>query len=150
MSPLVIRQTAALVMEATAADFGTVCEPLETEADWRDPNQVKVLRDVHDRALYFSRAPLPYQREVPAGGWRGGRDYRRHVGIYAYRVAYLKHFVGLPVHPLEIAERLEQLRALADGARILVPDAVATCGVGIDTPADLTRFITELAARKIQ
>lgn len=147
MPPQVIRQAAALLADQDAADLGTVCEPLTSEADWRDPNQVKVLRDVHDRALYFSRAALPYHRDPAPMTWRGGRDYRRHVGIYAYRVAYLEHFVGLPPHPLELAERLEQLRALADGARILVPDAAAACGVGIDTPSDLARFEAAMRAQ---
>ena len=140
MPPSVIRQTAALVDDSIGVDIATVCEPFAQEADWRDANQVKVLRDVCDRALYFSRAPLPFQRDVTHSPWRGGRDYRRHVGIYAYRVAYLKHFVALPPNPLELAECLEQLRALADGARIIVPDAIAACGVGIDTPSDLARF----------
>ena len=142
MPPAVIRQTAALVAGSNGVEMATVCEPLTCDADWRDPNQVKVLRDVNDRALYFSRAPLPFSR-APDAPWRGGRDYRRHVGIYAYRVAYLKHFVALPPNPLELAERLEQLRALADGAHISVPDALAACGVGIDTPADLARFAAE-------
>jgi len=140
MSSLVVRQAASLIVERADTDIGTVCEPLTTEADWRDSNQVKVVRDVHDRALYFSRAPLPYPRDPGPAGWRGGRDYRRHVGLYAYRVEYLAHFVALPPHPLELAECLEQLRALADGARIVVPDAAAPCGVGIDTAADLARF----------
>lgn len=144
MSPHVIRQTAALLAVATPPDIGTVCEALTSEDDWRDPNQVKVVRDVHDRALYFSRAPLPYARDAGSGTWQGGRDYRRHVGIYAYRVDYLRYFVALPPHPLEVSEKLEQLRALAHGARIDVPDAAAACGVGIDTPADLARFEREL------
>ncbi len=145
MPPAVIRQIAKLVADVNNVEIATVCEPLTTEVDWRDPNQVKVLRDANDRALYFSRAPLPFSRE-PLGQWRGGRDYRRHVGLYAYRVAYLRHFVALPPHPLELAERLEQLRALADGARIQVPDALAVCGVGIDTPADLARVEAEFRA----
>ncbi len=144
MPSAVIRQTAALVAGSNDLEMATVCEPLTCDADWRDPNQVKVLRDVHDRALYFSRAALPFARE-PRAVWRGGRDYRRHVGIYAYRVAYLRHFVALSPHPLELAERLEQLRALADGARISVPDALVACGVGIDTPADLARFAAEFS-----
>ncbi len=143
MPAAVIQQVAALVLSDPAVDMATVCEPLEREADWRDPNQVKVLRDVRDKALYFSRAALPFQRDDPVGGWTVGREYRRHVGLYAYRVTYLQRFVGLPVHPLELAERLEQLRALANGACILVPDAVAPCGIGIDTAADLARFTTD-------
>lgn len=142
MPPSVVRQTAALVENSRDADIGTVCEPLLQEADWRDPNQVKVLRDVNDRALYFSRAPIPFQRDATCA-WRAGRKYRRHVGIYAYRAAYLKHFVALKPDPLELAECLEQLRALADGARIIVPDAIAACGVGIDSPTDLARFEAE-------
>lgn len=145
MPPTVIAQVAALLAAAPEVDIATVCEPFSGESDWCDPNQVKVLRDRRDRALYFSRAPVPYSRDGEP--WRPGREFRRHVGLYAYRAAYLQHFVRLPPAPLEIRERLEQLRALDDGATIQVPDADAPCGVGIDTPEDLARFAATLQDR---
>lgn len=140
MPAAVIRQVAACVA-AGACDIATVCEPLEP-AQVFDPNVVKVVRAANARALYFSRAPIPWDRAgfgaspavtVPDA-------YRRHVGIYGYRVAYLRHFVALPSGQLETIEALEQLRALAAGATIAVPDAVAACGRGVDTPADLERL----------
>ncbi len=96
------------------------------------PDVVKVVMGPPGRALYFSRAAIPYPRN-PEGvaGWR-------HVGLYAFRAAYLERFVGLPVSPLERRESLEQLRALEDGAAIGV--AVGDWpALGIDTPGDLAR-----------
>lgn len=144
LPPAVVGQVAALLAAAPEVDVATVCEPFSSEADWRDPNQVKVLRDRHERALYFSRAPVPHSRD--GDPWRAAREFRRHVGLYAYRAAYLQHFVRLPPSPLEIREKLEQLRALDDGATIRVPDALAPCGIGIDTPEDLARFAARLQA----
>jgi 3-deoxy-manno-octulosonate cytidylyltransferase (CMP-KDO synthetase) len=123
--------------------MSTVCEPLTIDAEWRDPNIVKVVRDQQGRALYFSRAPIPHVREH--GDRPAATDWRfRHVGLYAYRVAYLQRFVALPPSELEALERLEQLRALAVGARIAVAIAAAPCGIGIDTPHDLERFTVQL------
>lgn len=147
MPAAVIRQVAEVLRQHPGVDMASVCEPFTTEADWRDPNQVKVLRDIHDRALYFSRAAVPFPRDGEP--WSAGRDYRRHVGLYAYTVRYLHHFVTLPSHTLETTERLEQLRALAHGTHLRVEDACEPCGVGIDTPADLERFAAALAARNI-
>jgi 3-deoxy-manno-octulosonate cytidylyltransferase (CMP-KDO synthetase) len=144
MPAAVIRQVAEVLRLHPGVDIASVCEPFALDADWRDPNQVKVLRDVHDRALYFTRAAVPFPRETAP--WRPGRDYRRHVGLYAYTVRYLNHFVTLPPNSLETTERLEQLRALAHGAHVRVEDACEACGVGIDTPADLERFAASLAA----
>lgn len=144
MPAAVIRQVAEVLRLYPGVDIASVCEPFASEADWRDPNQVKVLRDVHDRALYFTRAAVPFPRETTP--WHPGRDYRRHVGLYAYTVRYLNHFVTLPPNSLETTERLEQLRALAHGAHVRVEDACEACGVGIDTPADLQRFAASLTA----
>jgi 3-deoxy-manno-octulosonate cytidylyltransferase (CMP-KDO synthetase) len=138
MPPAVIAQVAALAA-AGAADVATVCEPLATRAEYQDPNIVKVVRGAADVALYFSRAPLPWRRDGGPEAWTPGPEYRRHVGLYAYTVGFLRRFVAWPPGALESIERLEQLRALAQGARIVVPDAVAACGLGVDTPADLAR-----------
>lgn len=137
----VIHQVAQLVGSGRAAQLGTVCEPLRHAQELLDPNIVKVVRDSEQRALYFSRAPIPFDRDRqlvditdPAG------PFRRHVGVYAYTVKTLQEFVALPPATLETLERLEQLRALANGAMIMVPDACSACGMGIDTPADLERL----------
>lgn len=140
MPSTVIRQVAEIVGEGEEADIGTVCEPLPHATDFNDPNVVKVVRDARQRALYFSRAPIPHDRDNTPYPQRDKALVRRHVGIYAYTVAYLQRFVALPPAPLETAERLEQLRALVDGACILVPDALAPCGMGVDTAADLARL----------
>ena len=132
----VIGQVAALIDADDAIDVATICEPVDDPAAVTDPNIVKVVRAVGDRALYFSRAPIPFTRD-------GDIDvvhYRRHVGIYAYRAGYLRRFVALPPSALEQTERLEQLRALAHNAVVVAGDAVADCGIGVDTPADFERL----------
>lgn len=138
MPAVVIQQVAALVGKPDV-DIGTVCEPFVSELDWRDPNQVKVVRAANDRALYFSRAPIPYPRDAIEREWTPGL-HRRHIGIYAYTVEYLLRFVAFAPGELEMTEKLEQLRALAHGATIAVPDAAALSGIGIDTRADLERW----------
>ena len=144
MPAAVIRQVAHMLHEDPQADMATVCERFAHERDWRDPNQVKVLRDDAGRAIYFSRAPLPFPRDpVP---WIPGPQHCRHIGLYAYRGAALQRLVQWPSHALELTERLEQLRALAHGLAIKVEEASETCGVGIDTPADLARFEAECGA----
>jgi 3-deoxy-manno-octulosonate cytidylyltransferase (CMP-KDO synthetase) len=138
MPPAVIRQVAALAASGEC-DLASVCEPLAA-AQLFDPNVVKVVRDDRARALYFSRAPIPWSRDEYGDGARVPATlaiYRRHVGLYAYRVGFLARFVAAPPGTLEQIERLEQLRALAFGAIVRVADAVAPCGTGIDTPADL-------------
>lgn len=102
------------------------------------PDVVKVVCDAEQRALYFSRAPIPFLRD-PADRADRDRLVRQHIGVYAYTPGALRRWVSLPSHPLERAERLEQLRALANGMAIGVADA-ATAGLGgIDTEQDLAR-----------
>lgn len=114
------------------AEFGmaTLCEPITNENDYIQPSSVKVVFDIHGRALYFSRAPIPAGTSLP-------EQCYRHIGIYAYRVETLRAFVSWPVAPAEEVERLEQLRALHNGVAIHV--ALAPCAIpaGVDTPADL-------------
>lgn len=141
MPAAVIRQVATLA-EDPAWDIATVCEPLAAEQLF-DTNVVKVVRDDNQRALYFSRAAIPWSRDEFADGGRHTAQlarYRRHVGIYAYRVGFLARFVATPPGELERLESLEQLRALGFGARVVVADALAPCGLGVDTPADLERL----------
>lgn len=140
MPPAVIRQVASYVLER-GCDIASVCEPLSA-AQVFDPNVVKVVRASDERALYFSRASIPWDRAAFANGQQVAAldAYRRHVGIYAYTVDYLRRFVALAPAALERIEALEQLRALVAGATLLVPDAVEACGVGVDTPADLERL----------
>jgi 3-deoxy-manno-octulosonate cytidylyltransferase (CMP-KDO synthetase) len=134
----VIRQVGAILESNANADIASVCEPISSERDVNDPNIVKVVRTAEQRALYFSRAAIPFLRDSRSTTFS---EYRRHVGIYAYRASYLKQFVATPVAELERLEKLEQLRALANGAVIIVADAVANCGVGVDTQADYDRLL---------
>jgi 3-deoxy-manno-octulosonate cytidylyltransferase (CMP-KDO synthetase) len=116
------------------AGLATLAHPLADADEWRDPNVVKVLLDRADRALYFSRAPLP--GAFPGRDARGERLALRHIGIYAWRRGSLARFVSWSPTPLEIAEGLEQLRALEHGLPILVARTDHR-PVGVDTAADL-------------
>lgn len=144
MPATVIRQVAAALWAQPEVDIATVCEPVGTLAEWRDPNLVKVVRDARARALYFSRAPIPHLREGDHE-WSAQGPFYRHVGLYAYRCDFLQRFVRWAPAALETLERLEQLRALCQGAVISVPEALEACGMGIDTPADLARARALLA-----
>lgn len=135
MPPSAIRQAAELLQQDAQADIATLAHPL-TDADWLNPNVVKVVLDVGGRALYFSRAPVPWPRasrgEQPPAGLA-----LRHVGLYAYRVASLIRFSELPQAALEVCEALEQLRALAYGMRIRVGITHSPPSRGVDTEEDL-------------
>jgi len=130
--PELIRQLAALLQRDCSAVMATPARRLTDPAIARDPNVVKVVFDHKGRALYFSRSPLPY--------WRDGDKpyYFKHIGIYAYRVEFLKNFVTLPPGRLEEAEKLEQLRALEYGFPIHVVEITGDT-LEVDTPADLAR-----------
>lgn len=128
-------------------DIGTVAAPVRTLAAWRDSAVVKVVRGDDDRALYFSRAPIPYLRGSEPTSYQMTTDaYLRHVGIYAFTRAALLKWVALPETQLERIEKLEQLRPLAAGMSIgvaIVDDAAG----GIDTPEDLRAAERIIAAR---
>ncbi len=134
----VIRQVAGIMQSNADIDIASVCEPIDHVHEINDPNIVKVVRACDQRALYFSRAPIPHARDAEESNLA---HYRRHVGIYAYRVHYLRQFVDAPAGALEQLERLEQLRALALNATIIVADAIAACGIGIDTREDYERAL---------
>ena len=110
--------------------------------DVTNPNAVKVVVALDGRALYFSRATIPFDRE--AAGFAG---YRKHLGIYAYRKAALERFASLPPSPLEVAERLEQLRLLENGVALYVAAAPHDT-IGVDTEADLKRAEAILLGRE--
>ncbi len=131
-----LEQVAGLLESSATADIATLCEPIDNEADYRNPNIVKVIRDQQGRALYFSRSPIPWHD--PAESLPDVPAYR-HLGLYAYRAGFLSRYVRMPVSATEQVERLEQLRALDQGADIRVAVAATRPGLGIDTPADLDR-----------
>ena len=127
------------MMENPRVPIGTLAHPIETEAEWRSPEVVKVVRNRHHEALYFSRSPLPFQRT-----FNPRTPLWRHVGIYAFRARALATFVSLKPSALEIAESLEQLRALEYGLTIQVIETKYRC-LGVDTPADLAKVEALLA-----
>jgi 3-deoxy-manno-octulosonate cytidylyltransferase (CMP-KDO synthetase) len=138
--PAVINQVAANLAANAQAGIATLSEPLHSAAELFNPNIVKVVADTQQLALYFSRAPIPWARDAFAAGQpepETSVSGARHLGIYAYRVAFLHQFVQWPPATLEQLESLEQLRALAHGVRIHVEFACADVPPGVDTAADL-------------
>jgi len=134
ISPLCIAQTARLLGWHPEATIATLTSPLTDEAEFHDPNFAKVVTDRNGWALYFSRAPIPWPRD-------GGMPMvRRHIGLYAYRVGGLKAINAAPPCALEEAEKLEQLRALWLGFRIIVADAVEPPSPAVDTEQDLAKI----------
>lgn len=143
----VINQVARNLQSNSAASAATLCEPITAFEDVINPNVVKVVCDDQSFAHYFSRAPIPWDRDVYAKfGTHSANQIstahsatRRHIGIYAYRVALLHQFVLWPSSVLENIEKLEQLRIIANGLKIHVQDACAEVPGGVDTPEDLSR-----------
>jgi 3-deoxy-manno-octulosonate cytidylyltransferase (CMP-KDO synthetase) len=145
LPPQLIDQAAAALAADPAASIATLATPVRSQAEFMDPNVVKVVCDLKGHALYFSRAPIPWTREaegVAAALEPGHAGALRHVGMYAYRVGALRRLVGFVPSPLELRERLEQLRALQNGLVIHVAMAAVVPGPGVDTPADLERART--------
>ena len=140
MPPVVIDQVAEL-LASSGADVATLCEPIAQSRDVFDPNIVKVVADDGNRALYFSRAPVPWWRARfgPAPPAQIAGHWQRHIGIYAYRVAVLGEFVAWPPSALEQLEALEQLRFLSHGRDIAVAEAAVPVPGGVDTSADVQR-----------
>ncbi|HNJ84918.1 MAG TPA: 3-deoxy-manno-octulosonate cytidylyltransferase, partial [Piscinibacter sp.] len=126
----------------------TAAHAIGSPAEFDNPNVVKVVCDAAGRALYFSRAPIPW--------WRDGRMSGttqlpspaplRHIGLYGYRAGFLRRFPMLEAAPLERIESLEQLRVLWHGERIAVHVAAHAPGPGVDTPEDLARVRAIFAA----
>jgi len=140
MPPADIAQVAGLLAAQASADIATLATPIDSPAELVDPNIVKVVTDARGMALYFSRAPIPWNRDGAQAG-SDGREAcagaRRHRGLYAYRVAALLRLAQLPAGALEQREKLEQLRALEHGLAIYVGDALEQPGPDVNTAADL-------------
>lgn len=142
IDPALIDRCAARLQAEPDCAMATAAHPIASEADYRDPNVVKVVLDVRGHALYFSRAPIPWTREGTSGGLAGQREFGdalRHVGLYAYRVGALRRLTALPPSAYEQREKLEQLRALEAGLRIVVAPCREPPAPGVDTDADLLR-----------
>ena len=141
IDPALIDACAMLLDTRRDCVMGTAAHAIDTAEELDNPNVVKVVLDAAQRALYFSRAPIPW--------WRDGRSRGeslpateaplRHIGLYAYRAGFLRRFPSLTASPLEAIESLEQLRVLWHGERIAVHVSATRPGPGVDTPADLER-----------
>ena len=127
--------------------MATLAAEFKTPEQIADPNIVKVVLDCKGGAIYFSRAPIPYDREESGTG--NIRQYLRHIGIYAYRKEFLLKITTLPQTPLEKTEKLEQLRAIENGYSILVGKVEHTCD-GIDTPQQYAEFVKRYNKRQKQ
>ncbi len=145
IEPALIDALVAKLVESPAVDMATAVSPLRSPQDFASKNVVKVVLDKDDRALYFSRASIPCPREDDAPALPSPL-FVRHLGIYAYRGAFLKRYIACPPCDLERVEKLEQLRALWMGATIAVVRTEDE-GVGVDTPEDAVRVEALLRAR---
>lgn len=142
-----IDQVGAVLESNPGAQIATLATAIGSIAEFMDPNAVKVVTDGEGRALYFSRAPIPWDRDGATAGVVSQKSFsgaRRHVGIYGYRVGALLRLAALEPSPLEQREKLEQLRALENGIEILVADSVEPPGPDVNTAADLERVSASL------
>ncbi len=147
IDPALVQRCAALLAERSDCVMSTAAHAIDSVADYLNPNVVKVVLDAQQRALYFTRAPVPWWRD---GSMQGVTQLPtpaplRHVGLYGYRAGFLRGFPALPPAPLEQTESLEQLRVLWHGHRIAVHVATAAPGPGVDTLEDLQRVRALLA-----
>lgn len=149
IDPMLINAVASELQRRTDCAMSTAAHAINDLPELLNPNVVKVVSDAHQNAMYFSRAPIPANRELPGAAWWKSGDLPapfRHVGIYAYRVKFLKLFPMLEHSPLEQLESLEQLRALWHGYKIAVHTTAAAPGPGVDTPEDLLKVRQLFAA----
>jgi 3-deoxy-manno-octulosonate cytidylyltransferase (CMP-KDO synthetase) len=143
---------AALVheMKTSGSRMATVAAPMTSASAVRDPACVKVVLDVNGRAMYFSRHPIPYSRDVPVEDFFVDNEpcpWLLHVGLYAYRRDFLLQLTTMPPSPLEQLEKLEQLRALQSGASISVA-IINQAAAGIDTPEDYAAFVNRMMSKR--
>jgi 3-deoxy-manno-octulosonate cytidylyltransferase (CMP-KDO synthetase) len=147
MPPAVISAVAHALRDTPHADIATAVTAIRSLEELTDPNCVKAVYAQDRSALYFSRAPIPWPRDkIIAGKPQDFSGARRHLGIYAFRVASLLRFASLAPTELEISERLEQLRALEHGMRIQIVELPQAPPAGVDTPEDLQRVRSVLAS----
>lgn len=150
LPPALINVVAQSLAEHPEVAMSTLAEPISDLDTLSRASVVKVVRDTYGRALYFSRAPIPWQRDAWSDQGPLGSDARaafdsaasgwfRHIGLYAYRASFLQEYAELAAAPLEMMEQLEQLRALYHGYRIQVEVTDIEYPAGVDTPADLER-----------
>ena len=142
IAPELIKQVAQQLGHDQTAVMSTACHSIHEHAQLLNPNVVKVVLDKQGHALYFSRAPIPYPRDVMQQQASISPDmlFYRHIGIYAYRANFLSHYISLPHSPLEQLESLEQLRVLWNGYAISVYVSQLAAAPGVDTEQDLLQI----------
>jgi 3-deoxy-manno-octulosonate cytidylyltransferase (CMP-KDO synthetase) len=159
IEPALIEAVAALLGARSDCVMSTAAHVIASQAEFENPNVVKVVVDAETRALYFSRAPIPCWRDrekaaaaatatfgtEPLASDAAPPSALRHIGLYAYRAGFLRRIPSLAPSPLETLEALEQLRVLWHGHRIAVHVSHAAPGIGVDTPEDLARVRALLA-----
>ena len=141
MPPQCLDQVAALLRADAVTDAASIYQLMDDPVEIRNPNAVKVTVDARGRALYFSRSVIPFNRGWPSleAAVDGGQRWKRHIGLYAYRAGALRRMAASPPTPLELSERLEQLRMLEAGGVIMMAEAAMPVPAGVDTPEDLER-----------
>lgn len=149
MPAALIDQVAMQLSEHANTEMSTLCARIDDDAELFNPNVVKVVRDNQGYALYFSRAPIPWDRNhFPAQMNQFAFHnlsvcdkvpFYKHIGLYAYSAAFILKYINYPLCPLEQLESLEQLRALQNGQRIYVGEAQHSIGIGVDTEEDLQK-----------
>ncbi len=148
IDPASIDAAAQLLQTRSDCSMSTLAHAIDQVADFANPNVVKVVLDARNTALYFSRAPIAWWRDGFAQGVTALPKPAplRHVGLYGYRVGFLREFPKLAQAPIEVTESLEQLRAMWHGHRIAVHVTAHSPGPGVDTPEDLARVRALFAA----
>lgn len=148
IEPELIDQAAAQIDSSAAIEMATLAAPITSSASLMDPDVVKVVLDADNRALYFSRAMIPYQRDMllddPEQAQPKLGQYLRHIGIYAYSMRFLQQFVSWPSCELEEMEKLEQLRALWHGHGLQVAVVQQANTVSVDKPEDVAKVLARL------
>jgi 3-deoxy-manno-octulosonate cytidylyltransferase (CMP-KDO synthetase) len=158
IDPAIVDRVAAALEADAEAVVATAAHPIHSPADFFNPNVVKVVCDARGYAMYFSRAPIPYARDafaalrgkpVTSAPLPDGLPALRHIGLYAYRAGFLRHYAALPAAAMEQFEALEQLRVLAAGYRIRVAVVQQAPEAGVDTAQDLERVRRRFAAAAV-
>jgi 3-deoxy-manno-octulosonate cytidylyltransferase (CMP-KDO synthetase) len=146
ISPAMIDRSIEPLQQDASVIAATCVRKITAAADLTDPAVVKVVLDSSNDCLYFSRSPVPFVRDCPPEEWPARQTFYRHYGIYVFRRDFLLRYAALPQTPLELAEKLEQLRILEHGYTIR---AVVTTeeSLAVDTPADLEKVRTILESR---
>ena len=143
IDPIQIEQVLSC-FQHPGTDISTLIKTISSVDELTSPDVVKVVADLHGKALYFSRSPIPNSRGIPIGEWLRDTIYYKHIGIYGYRSEILRQLVNLPVSPLELAESLEQLRWLENGFHIQTKITEIE-SVSVDTPADLLKITNKVS-----